>query len=288
MNEKDWLLIKTLYEENNISYAAKRLFISQPALSGRIKKIENEFGCKITVRHPRGISFTNEGELVYKYAVRQLAEYEYLKTTLSSHNHSTRGLVKIGVSNIFSKYKLPTLLAQFRNLYPEVEISMKSGYSHDRFKDFLEGHIHVCIARGEHNWNEQKTLLWEEPLALFSKYAVSLSTLPSLPYIHYVTDPLLQNVWDEWWYDHFITPPNTTLEVDSIDTALKLVQKNLGFTLLSQSCIVDEPNLYTLPLSYKDGAPLTRQTFMYYRNNYEQFAATKAFVDFINLSSNSI
>lgn len=283
MNEKDLLLIKTLFEEKNITHTAKRLFISQPAISDRLHKLETELNCSLIVRQPRGISFTSEGELLYQYAIRHLQDYDQLKATLSSDRSTTRGVLKIGCSNIFSKYKLPPLLSKFIELYPEVDVSMRSGYSHNRFKDFLEGNIHVCIARGEHNWQENKTLLWEEPLCLFSKYPPDWNQIPNMPYIHYITDPMLQNVLDEWWYSLFKTPPKTIIEVDAMDTALKLVQQNLGYTLLSQSCTIDTPDLLASPLYYKSGQPVLRSTYMYYRNNYEQFAATKAFVDFINL-----
>lgn len=139
------------------------------------------------------------------------------------------------------------------------------------------------IARGDHNWQEKKTFLWKEPLCIFSKEIVETSQLLNMPYIHYITDPLLQNVLDEWWYGLFNKPPKTIIEVDAMDTALKLVQQGIGYTLLSQSCTIDAPNLYASPLFYKSGHVVMRSTYMYYRNNYTQFAATKAFVDFMNI-----
>lgn len=283
MNEKDLLLIKTLFEEKNITHTAKRLFISQPAISDRLQRLESELNCALIVRQPRGISFTSEGEILYQYALNHLQDYEQLKATLSSDRDTTRGVLKIGCSNIFSKYKLPPLLSKFMKLYPQIDVSMRSGYSHNRFKDFLEGNIHVCIARGNHNWQEKKTFLWKEPLCIFSKEIVETSQLLNMPYIHYITDPLLQNVLDEWWYSLFNTPPKTIIEVDAMDTALKLVQQGIGYTLLSQSCTTDAPNLYASPLFYKSGQPVMRSTYMYYRNNYIHFAATKAFVDFMNI-----
>ncbi|MCF0154540.1 MAG: LysR family transcriptional regulator, partial [Veillonella sp.] len=50
MNYKDLILYKTLYEEKNITHTAKRLFLSQPAISDRIKRFEAEFGCQLVVR----------------------------------------------------------------------------------------------------------------------------------------------------------------------------------------------------------------------------------------------
>ena len=61
MDNKDILLLKTLYEEKNITHTAKRLFLSQPALTDRLKRLEAEFGCTLFLRQPRGIQFTSEG-----------------------------------------------------------------------------------------------------------------------------------------------------------------------------------------------------------------------------------
>ena len=52
MDDKDFLLIKTLYEEQNITHTAKKLFISQPAISDRLKRLEAEFGCQLFIRQP--------------------------------------------------------------------------------------------------------------------------------------------------------------------------------------------------------------------------------------------
>ena len=67
MDDKDFLLIKTLYEEQNITHTAKKLFISQPAISDRLKRLEAEFGCQLFIRQPRGILFTSQGEMLVQY-----------------------------------------------------------------------------------------------------------------------------------------------------------------------------------------------------------------------------
>lgn len=55
MNSSDIDLFKTLYEEKNITHTAKRLFISQPALSHRLRNLEKEFDCTLVLRQPRAL-----------------------------------------------------------------------------------------------------------------------------------------------------------------------------------------------------------------------------------------
>ena len=64
MDTKDWQALKVLRETGNITKASELLFISQPALSKRIRNLEEEFGVKLLLRSARGVEFTSEGEHV--------------------------------------------------------------------------------------------------------------------------------------------------------------------------------------------------------------------------------
>ena len=110
---------------------------------------------------------------------------------------------------------------------------------------------------------------------------VDLDRLPEYPYIHYVTDPLLQDVLDDWWYSRYQEAPRTTIVTDAMDTAMKMVQQGLGFTLLSQSCGQDTPDIRPIPLTNRDGSPLMRKTWLYYRRDYRLVSSVKAFVEFM-------
>ena len=281
MDHKDFLLLKTLYEEKNITHTATKLFMTQPAVSDRLKRLEKEFKCTLFIRQPRGITFTSEGETLVRFFEENLKQYHDMIELVSSKK-TVAGVLRLGCSNVFAKYHLPLLLSDFKTRYPDIEISIKSGFTHDRYKDFLEGKSHLCIVRGNHNWDEQKMLLLQEPLCLFTKIPIDMDNLPNYPYIHYQTDRILQDLLDDWWYTKFNKPPKTILEVDSMDTCLKLINQNLGFSLLSQSCAQDAPSLITIPLTFPNNQPIVRETWMYYRNNYEQLSTVTAFINFIN------
>ena len=65
MDTKDCTILKTLAEENNITYAARRLFMTQLALSERIKKLEKEFNCPIINRQARGVELPTKVSALY-------------------------------------------------------------------------------------------------------------------------------------------------------------------------------------------------------------------------------
>ena len=109
MDEKDWELLKTLSEEKNITKAAERLYISQPALTYRIKQIEKEFGVIIITRGKKGVLLTTEGEYIVEYALRMLSNLRQTKDFVRNISEGVRGKIRLGVSGNFVHYKLPSL-----------------------------------------------------------------------------------------------------------------------------------------------------------------------------------
>ena len=67
MDYTDWMIIHVLAKEKNLTATAEKLFISQPALTYRIKRIEKEFNTTIFTRTAKGVFLTSHGILVAKY-----------------------------------------------------------------------------------------------------------------------------------------------------------------------------------------------------------------------------
>lgn len=82
MEERDWQIIKTLYEQKNITKTARVLYMSQPTLTARIKQIEESLGTKLLYRGNKGITFTETGEYTVKFAEHILGEMQELRELL--------------------------------------------------------------------------------------------------------------------------------------------------------------------------------------------------------------
>lgn len=281
MDTKDCTILKTLAEENNITYAARRLFMTQPALSERIKKLEKEFNCPIINRQARGVEFTYQGQRLVRYAEDLLNSYTSVRQELLAMSSEPRGTLNLGCSNVFAKYHIPHILSTFKETYPHIDIIMYTGLSYKLYHDFLEGRLHAAIIRGAHTWAESKEHIWSEPFCFFNKTPCTVEELPRLPYIHYQTNPNLQQTIDDWWYSHYSQPPMRTIEVNDIDTCMKLVNQGLGFTILTQSCGNDYPNLFKETLKTLDGHIMTRDTWMYTRHSALESKPVQAFYSFM-------
>ena len=85
MDEKDFELLEVLDETRNITHAADKLYMTQSALSKRIKSMEQELGVEILLRSRQGIRFTPAGEKVLEHSRAALKQMEQLRRGLEHH-----------------------------------------------------------------------------------------------------------------------------------------------------------------------------------------------------------
>src|SRR5690625_1021695 len=129
MNDKDWDILLTLYEEGTITKTAEKLYISQPALTYRINQLEKEFNTKIIYRGNKGVIFTKEGNYLVNYAKEMVKELRKTRDNIINMKESVQGTLRLGVSSNFALYQLPLLLEKFLAKYPKAEISLITGWS---------------------------------------------------------------------------------------------------------------------------------------------------------------
>lgn len=281
MDEKDWLILQAIYEEGNITKAASRLYISQPALTYRLQQMEESLGVKIIVRGKKGVKFTQEGEYLAKYAIRMLLELQKTRDYILNMSGKIEGVIRIGVSNNFARYKLPKILASFLEKYPDVQFHVNTGWSSEIFQLVHSETVHIGIIRGDYNWLDEKVLIDKEHMVVISKNKIELEQLEEMPRISYKTDPLLQQAIDNWWYERYNQPPKVTMQVDKIDTCKEMVAHGLGYAIIPSIGLKPHDQLQTIHLTNKHGEPLWRNTWMIYRKSELKFPVIETFVNFL-------
>lgn len=279
MNEKDWHIIVNLYEEKNITKTAKKLYISQPSLTYRIKQIESEFKTNLIHRGNKGVIFTSEGEVVVQYAREMLKHLQSTKEKVNNISGKFKGTLNLGVSSNFALYTLPILLEGFSSKYPDIDIQLNTGWSSKVLGYLNNENIHVGIVRGDHSWRGEKELLKQEKLFVVSKEKISLSELPHLNYIRFNTDIYLKNTFENWWQNNYDVPPKITMELDRIETCKELVKRGIGYSLMPEISLRDEDDLYKVELTI-GGEALIRDTWLCYREELLELDIVDAFVSY--------
>jgi DNA-binding transcriptional LysR family regulator len=281
LDERDWLILNTLYKEKNITKSAQQLFISQPALTNRLQQLEKEFNVKIVNRGRRGVQFTPQGEYLAKCAHEMLLTIQNIKENVLNMEEKLTGTLRLGVSNFFTDYKLPNLLKLFKEQYPNVEFKVTTGFSSQIAHLIYNQDVHIGFVKGAYSWKDRKHLLFTENICIASKEKIDIQELPQLPRIDYHTDSLLKTSIEHWWFNNFSVPPLVSIEVDKADTCKKMVVNGLGYAILPTMILKDRDDLHKIEIANKDGIPLTRKSWMFYHQDSLNLNIVKTFVDFV-------
>lgn len=110
----------------NISRAAKELFISQPAISKSIGKLEESLGLSLFTRNSRGVQLTTEGQVLFYHVSSAFDTLTRGENELKRIKDFNIGQIKIGVSNTLCKYILLPYLKGFVECFPHVKVSIGS------------------------------------------------------------------------------------------------------------------------------------------------------------------
>jgi len=111
-------------QEGNISRAAARLMVSQPAVSKQLKELERSLRMPLFDRVPRGVRFTHAGKLLSDYARKIFNLADEAERALEELRGLHRGRLSVGASTTIGVYLLPEIFVRFRQKYPGVDMHL--------------------------------------------------------------------------------------------------------------------------------------------------------------------
>jgi LysR family transcriptional regulator, transcriptional activator of the cysJI operon len=135
----------------NLSFtkASNELFITQPAITKHIKELESEFEVKLFDRIGNKISLTHAGTVLLSYTDHIIQLHNEAKFELSQLKGRLEGNLHLGASTTIAQYVIPSALAKFHDLYPEVKISLISGNTQYIEQRLLKNEIDIGIVEGK-------------------------------------------------------------------------------------------------------------------------------------------
>jgi transcriptional regulator, LysR family len=127
MTPEQLITFATVAEHGNISHAALALHLSQPAVSGQLKLLQEDFGEPLYQRAGRGVRLTAAGEQLLAHAQRLRDTFRQAQALCEAMRGLERGTLRIGASTTPASYLLPYLIADFHARYPEVLVTTSHG-----------------------------------------------------------------------------------------------------------------------------------------------------------------
>lgn len=135
-------------DNKSFSKAAKELFISQPAVSLHISKLEEELGVQLLNRSEKQVELTHAGLVLYKYAQRIIALTAEAETELNTINGVIQGRLTIGATLTIGEFVLPQIIGGFKQLHPKVDILLHVQNTEVIVDELLSGHYDLALIEG--------------------------------------------------------------------------------------------------------------------------------------------
>ena len=270
--------INTILETGSISRAAKKLGITQPALSLWLTRLEDRVGFQIFNRESSAIALTEEGAAYLEYTERQIAEKKRFQRRLEDIRGGVTGTVTLGGSSCFNSLYIPPAVRNFVNRYPGASVRIINGTVGEIAERTLGGEIDIFLSpentglKGivfEELFSEYVLLCipaeWEindalteyripEELILTGKLdgesraAVPFERLGGLPFIRLGKDIQIGRVADELFNRRGMTE-TSFITADQMSTSLSMTAAGLGMSLITET-VIRYGNRKTLPAFY--------------------------------------
>ena len=264
-------------EERSFSRAAKRVNIVQSGLSASIKALEHELGITLLLRTTRRVDLTEAGSVFLAEVRRVETALQGAREAVEAVRGVVRGTVQVGtMQRLAPLFDLPAVLARFRADHPHVEVVLRQDASGVMLSEVAEGKLDFAFLSllGAPPRGINVTPLGEDELMAvcpsahrFSQRpAVSLAQLAEEPFLDLVARSSVRVIVDRAFGAAHVER-QVAFELNDLPTALDLVAKGLGVTVLPRfiasdvrgvACVPIEPALsrWRLVLARRDRQPV--------------------------------
>ena len=280
MIDLDLNLVKVFYvvaKDSSITKASKELFISQPAVSQSIKKLEQELGGTLFYRSNKGIKLTEEGKIFFDYVKDSFEYLQKGKQSFCSYKNLQSGVVNIGISTILTKIVLKDVLKKFSTLYPLVKLNIINEASPKLVEGLQKGlYDFVIINKAENSSGLVECFLQELKLCFvcnpkfYDFDSINLQNLANLPLILQNKNSHTRKLFDEFVSKNNIKI-NPKLEVASQELVKFMATEGMGVGLVFDSDIGE--NLVKLKTDFD--LPINKIVFLENTKNIQSFASQK-------------
>ena len=292
MDFKQVSYIIKVAECQNITKAARELFISQPSLSQFISKAEDELGVKLFDRSTNPLTLTYAGEKYIEAAKEILRINKEIQDELQDIAECRKGRIVLGIPSERGGYMLPPVLKRFREIYPEVEVKTKEANTDFLLEELKRGKLDFIIVPERELPKElEGTLIYEEELLFVAGdgvidrshckdgYAnvIDWEKVREMPFIILKKGHGSRRKCEEVFESHHVEP-NVIFETNSNSTALRMTANGIGVTMVPEMTVnlfhgAQRFNTYSL-----DVKPVTWNVLAVHRKDTYQNKAQKEFI----------
>ncbi len=268
--------------------ASRKLLISQSAVSQQIQTLEAVLRVRLFDRTGKKIHLTREGEMLLTKTRKITSELHDIKLLFDDLSNLNRGRLDIGSSAIFGTYFLPSLIGQFNNQHPRIEIDLHAGNSHKIISMLLNGEIEFGF--GGLFEDEPKinyTLIHREPLVAVVESQHPLAKMETITVQSLKTVPLIMREKGtrirrdiEAWFGNVDKSffPKRFIELENVEIAKKLIEEGIGMTIVPRAAVQRELDSGQFKAIILPNLDLNAYYYLYYPRHRKLSQAAQAFL----------
>ena len=232
----------------NFTAAAKKLYITQPAVTAHVKLFEDFCNLKLFKKRGRKMYLTHEGKALYDYA-QKIFEYEKeIENLIDDMKELKRGILRLGTTKTYARYFMPSLISIFHDAYPHIKINLDEGSSLDMTNSLLDfGNELAIIAKVKENpdicfipFSQEEMLVILPPdHHLSGKKTINFSDIAEEPIIMKEKGSGTRKLVSELFAKKDLTP-NILMETSNTEFIKQLIQRGDGISFLVKAAVAVE------------------------------------------------
>ena len=296
MNLRDLKYVVAVAETQHFGKAAARCFVSQPTLSGQIKKLEQELGVIIFERTNRSVEITPVGQDILEHARLILEQADVITQLAQAHQDPLAGPLRIGVIPTLSPYLMPLILIPLKKQYPQMKLVLSEELTENLLKRLRSHEIDAVLLATEVDDPDLQVLsLFDEPFWLaypskhpfyykekLSRHDLDNTDLLLLADGHCLAEQAMEVCHIKERSEH---SEMADLHASSLETLLQLVGAGFGTTMVPALAMsgswTSGSGIVANKLEFKDAF---RRISLVYRKTYPRIQALNAFANVIMTS----
>ena len=282
-----------LVEEGNFSRAAKKMLLTQPALTKNIQNIEELLTVRLVNRSTAGISLTPEGKIIYEYAQRMVKLRNEATDKIIRLQDNTSGSIYITASTIPATYILPPALSAFRKKHANIKVFIKTADSEEAMNMVLDKEAELgCIGKKPQNIKLAAEPLWKDRLVLavakghrwLGKRSIALTELAEEPFIAREKGSATRDVLEAYLKKTksiSLSQLDICAELGSSEAIKEAIVAGLGVSIISIHAIKRELAaglLFEVPIA---GLKMERNFYLIYPRQTDFRPSHKIFMAFL-------
>jgi DNA-binding transcriptional LysR family regulator len=267
-----------IVQEGSLSSASKKLHITQPALSARLKLLEDDLSCQLLERTGRGTKTTTIGKLVYAVALDIIQRMDDLKLLVKNNQELKEGWIHLGGDSTAISGILPDAISSYKNKFKEIRFTLREEKVSNTIQSLVDGTIHLGVFPYLASYQEDErfkslTIHFEIPdkfqlivpqnHVLVSVAEVLKAKKQKLLPIHIHNQPIILYE-DESFTAHELEldfkrlgiKPQVAMFLRSNQSVTEMVRKGIGISLMSEYLIHEEHGIRRLEI---EGISISRK-----------------------------